>query len=126
MRNTGFFLLYVVLLTASSCVTHKRGILDYGEFPEVQLLAPSEARRVQWASKGELNGQIKQDDWEAVMGLLSRIPDLGESPRELVNVVCYGDPTIAVYIQLGYNTMVQFVKIDKTTWRIAGIYHYDI
>ena len=125
--KSGITLLAVVIAATSvaSCVTKKRGASDYGDYPDIKLLQQSQAEQIRWSPTGQIHGRIEQSDWDAIMAILSRIPTLNDSQRELVNVVCYGDPTIAVEIQLGYGTQIQFVKTGRFTWIIAGFYYFD-
>ena len=90
-------------IAATSCVTrHVKPISDYGSFPEIQFLPPEGAKQIRWAEKGQLHGRIPVADWRIIMGMLSRVPGLSDLDRQLVNVVAFDDPPVAVKIQLGY------------------------
>ena len=124
MMKTGIILCATVGILLAGCVTHKTGpALQLGKFPSIQFLAPEQAKRVTVDPKAVRTGDLSQDDWNAIVAIISRLPDLCDSDRMIVSVTCFGDPTIAVTIQLGYGCyMIQFVKTDETTWKVAAIY----
>lgn len=99
---------------------------SYGSFPDVHLLPPEQANPITWATNGVLHGKVPEEDWRTIIGLLSRIPGLTESDRQLLVVDVFEDPPLAVRIYLGNGSRkVTFVKTAAASWRIAGIYLVD-
>ena len=122
--RTRIILWGIMTLVLAGCVTHKIGpALPLGEFPAIRFLSSDQARRVTVAPKAVRTGNISQDDWNAIVQMVSRLPDLSDNDRTIVTVTCFGDPTIAVTLQLGYRCyMITFVKTDQSTWKVAAIY----
>jgi hypothetical protein len=95
-------------------------------FPTVQLLPPEQARPVRNAPNASRIGNISQSDWNAIVEIISRLPGLTDSDRVIVDVSCFGEPTVAVRIQLGGSYFATLVKTDRTTWKLAGIHSFTI
>ena len=108
----------------AGCVTHNVGpALPLGEYPAIRYLPTEQARRVTVAPNAVRTGSISQADWHALLQLISRLPELSDNDRIIVSVMCFGDPTLAVEVQLGYGCyMISFVKTGQSTWRVAAIY----
>lgn len=101
---------------------------DYGAYPDIALLPQSDARPVVIKKDLQLPFPLTRGDLDEVVAIISRIPDsvISHAQREVV-CVWSGVPfqTVAVQVQLGYNTMLVFVKPTAKEWNLVGVYHYD-
>lgn len=122
--KTGIILCSTIGMLFAGCVTHNfEPALQLGNFPSIRFLAPEQANRVTVDPKAVRTGDLSQDDWHAIIAIISRLAELSDNDRMIVSVTCFGNPTIAVTIQLGYGCyVIQFVKTDETAWKVAAIY----
>ncbi len=120
--------LAIGLLLVTGCVTRKAGSPDYTSFPQIKFLPPDQARPVAAFPAARTHGKLSEQDWRAIVALLSRLPeDAMRGELKILNVSAESMwQTVCVHIQIGGNHMVVFVKVNKTDWVVAGIHAFEI
>jgi hypothetical protein len=99
----------------------------YGTYPDIALLPESQARPVVITKGFKRPSDLSQEDLNEVVRIISRIPDsLLLTEREVVYVWCsFPFQVVAIQVQLGYNTVLVFIKPNPSEWKLVGFYHYD-